>query len=1125
MAHLSLKLMGSYRLSMDGLPFDNIGSVKARALLAYLAIERDHPHPREKLVGLLWPEHDEAHARGSLSQTLYQLRGILGDRVLKGGLPPDTVKQTHEPCLLVTTQEIRLNPQCVFETDVAVFSGLVTTCKTHTHPQHKSCEECLEHFQEAARLYTGDFLDGFYLPKSLAFDEWATILREQLRLEVMEVLENLVLTFEQQGELEQALAYARRMVVLDELGEAGNAHLMHLLALLGKREEALAQYISFRQVLAIQVGAETGNEIRLLYQHLRNEQAGTEMGSLPANLTPFIGRKSELNELWGWLSDPGSRLICILGPGGCGKTRLALEAARRQRYHFGDGVYFVSLSALGSGSSLLAVIAERLSFTFREIGDHKRQLLDYLRNKKVLLVLDSFETVVESAGLVAELLSASEGSKVLVTSRVRLNLSGEHIYPLEGMSFPPKDTKGQMLDYSSVELFMEATRQVKTGYQPIDLPEVGRICRLVEGMPLSVLLASSWVTNYSIQEIAEQIERSLDFLSVEWADLPERQRSLRATFEYSFDLLSPSEQQVLMKLSVFRNPFNAQTAFDVAGTSPQVLHALVGMSLLGSTAEGQYHMHDLVRQYSQEKLTLAADGLEKAARQRHSEYFLGMAAGWSSYFKGSRQITMLAQADKQIDDVRAAWDWACQQAVNARLNNGLEGLCLYYDLSSRFKEGQGACQGAADQLAGVDTLQACSLLVDLRIWQSRFSRLLGELELAHRKWEEAEKLARRLESLGGDARSLQAFIWLEAGEAILTADLKAAHEHLQRSVELYRQVSDPWRLAAALVDLGINLQHSGNYAEATEPLMECIAMRRDIGDQRGLAYALTWLAFNFSRIGSLEKCESLMRESMAINQSIGDKASMADGLMRMGRLMVWQGKFEESFGLLEQSLPLYRDLGDRYNLTFAYTLITLGRMLAGEYEQVKEFAQMQMKLAQENGLGRELASSNFLLGCAALAEGEIQEAHDLVQESVNLIRQVGHQDELGWTLAVLANILYTLGMSQLAHIALVEALQISVKTRAHQAIMFALAAMVSILAREGQTVQAVEIYALVLEDPIWKVSPWIEKVVGQYVTAASASLPEEVVEAARQRGRQRDHLATVQEMLEECTFKLGTSTS
>ena len=228
--------------------------------------------------------------------------------------------------------------------------------------------------------------------------------------------------------------------------------------------------------------------------------------------------------------------------------------------------------------------------------------------------------------------------------------------------------------------------------------------------------------------------------------------------------------------------------------------------------------------------------------------------------------------------------------------------------------------------------------------------------------------------------------------------------------------------------------------------------------------------------------------------------------------------------MLEQCLPLYRDLGDRYNSTFVYLVIGLGKMLHGRYDQVKYYSQLGLQFAQENGLRREMALSKWVLSGCALAQGEILDAHDLMHECVNLYRQVGHQDELGWALAVLANIQYTLSLSQAANMSLVEALQISVKTRAHHALKHSLASMALILAREGRVVQAVELYALVLDDPIWSVSPWMEKVVGQYVFAASANLPEEDIEAARQRGRQRDMLTTAQEWLEECTTRLGAST-
>jgi predicted ATPase len=282
-----------------------------------------------------------------------------------------------------------------------------------------------------------------------------------------------------------------------------------------------------------------------------------------------------------------------------------------------------------------------------------------------------------------------------------------------------------------VELFLDAARRVKPDYEPDDLEGIARICRLVEGLPLSLLLASSWVNEYTTQEIAEQIERSLDFLSVEWADLPERQRSLRATFEYSWKLLSPGEQQTLMKLAVLRNPFSAQAAWHVAGARQQVLHTLVGKCLLGNTAEGSFQMHDLVRQYSEKELALSQDGQESTTRQKHSEYFLEQVGGWSLLFKGPGQSTALIQADRQIEEARSAWEWAAQRQNMERLRSALEGLLLYYFLRYRFQEGEQACQAA---LEGVSTAPAGGERLNLEgwllAWQVHFSRLLGQPEHA-----------------------------------------------------------------------------------------------------------------------------------------------------------------------------------------------------------------------------------------------------------------------------------------------------------------------------------------------------------------------------------------------------------
>ena len=1116
MARLSLFLFGTYQIAMDGNTHSQAISAKGRALLAYLAIE-GQPQLREKIAGLLWPEHSEAQARQNLSQVLHTLRGLLPSA---GDQPP---------LLRITAQHIQLNPDADVWVDVAEFLVLLEACDPCDQPRQATCQECPERLRRAAALYRGSFLSDFSLKDVIQFEEWCTVTRERLHRQAMHALGLLTGCLEAHGEVEQALEIARRLVELDPLNEGGHRQVMRLLAESGRRSAALSHFQAFQRYMLDTLGVPPDVETLEQYEKIINQvpqpdKIRASEVRLPTSLTPFIGRHSEARELSALLRDPACRLVTILGPGGVGKTRLALEVALGLGDDFSQGVYFISLSAYQPGNPLWSLLAEALRFQVREKGDPEQQVLDYLRTKHALLIFDSFETALEKVAWLAELLQYAPRLTALVTSRACLETSDEQVFTLGGMSFPRAGEVEQAEQFEAVQLFTSFIRRRQPAFILDDHSRTGitRICRLVQGFPLGLLLASAWVDLYSLDEIAGEIESNQDFLKVNWRDLPARQRSLRAAFDYSWKLLEKGEQAIFRALCVFRGGFTRQAAEKVGGANPQELRQLVDKSLVMPQAGEWYAIHALLRQYGLERLNdLPTVSIE--VHQRYSAYYLEKLEQWEAGLKGAHQAETLTTLDSKITDLRPAWDWACQQGEIDRLSRGLEGLCLYYELSARFREGQSACQAAVDGLAGVDTPQACSLQAHLRIWQSRFSRLLGELEPARRHWEESLELASRLASFGQDARRLQAFIWLEAGEAIFTNDLKVARQHLQRSVELYRQAGDTWRLAVALVDLGINLQHSGDFAQATELMMECIAICRATGDQRGLAHALTWLAFNFSRIGSLEKCVSLIRESMAINQSIGDKASMADGLMWMGRLMIWQGQFEESFGLLEQCLPLYNDLGDRYNSTFVYAILGLGSMLGGKYGQVEHYSQIAIELAQENGLGREMALSYFVLGGTALAEGETQEAYKLMQESVNLYRQVGHQDELGWALAVLADIQTVMGQPEGAKIALNEALQIAVKTRAQYTLKHTLAAMTLILAREGRARQAVELYTLVLDDPVWKGSPWMEKVVGQYVTAASASLPEDVAEATRQRGRQRDLVATAQELLEEYTAGVGTS--
>ena len=407
--------------------------------------------------------------------------------------------------------------------------------------------------------------------------------------------------------------------------------------------------------------------------------------NLPTQLTSFVGREDLLTQIGERLRDPTCRLLTLAGPGGSGKTRLALEAAAMEIDRYPHGVFFVPLAPLRSVESIVPTVAQALEFAFYGQGEPKAQLLDYLRGKRLLLVLDNFEHLVEGASITTDILQAAPEVVVLVTSRVGLHVQGEHRFPVEGMAYPDQtsevcQTSEVLSRCSAVKLFLESARRAQPGFALTadNLAGVARICGLVEGMPLGILLAAVWVALFTPAEIGDEIARNLDFLETDLRDAPERQRSLRAAFDHSWNLLNKPERETFAALSVFCGGFTRQAAQQVAAASPRELMALADKSLLHRTPGGRYEVHELLRQYAAEQLAASPDG-EPAARDRHSVHYAAALERWAADLKGPRQQAALKEIEAEVEDARAAWDWAVEQEQLNRLDQAMEGLGLFYD--------------------------------------------------------------------------------------------------------------------------------------------------------------------------------------------------------------------------------------------------------------------------------------------------------------------------------------------------------------------------------------------------------------------------------------------------------------
>jgi predicted ATPase/DNA-binding SARP family transcriptional activator len=1170
MSRLALYLLGPPRLEVDGKPA-HISRRKAVALLAYLAVTKQS-HSRDSLATLLWPEYDQSRARTDLRRTLSVLNRTLG-----------------EEWIIADRETAGLNPDAGLWVDVDQFRQWLATCETHAHPATELCPDCLSLLTEAVELYHDDFMAGFALRDSAEYDEWQFFCTEELKDQLASVLERLVRYHSAQGEYEPAIAYARRWLTLDSLHEPVHRHLMHLYAQAGQRATALRQYQECARILEAELGLLPSEETTSLYEHIRTTPAGREeplfpvslpRHNLPAQSTPFVGRKDELADIKTQLSEPDCRLLTLVGPGGSGKTRLALQAAADilsdpQLDTYAHGVFFVSLAPLQSADAIVPTVAQALDFTFYEGAEPQQQLLDYLRQKTMLLILDNCEHLLarpesldpstllrpgsardklrrrEDVGLVIELLKTAPEVKVLATSRTRLNVEGEHRFHIGGMNFPELTplASADASQYSAVELFLQSARRTQPSFELTDenLSGVVQICRLVAGMPLGIQLAAAWVAILTPAEIAVEIGRSLDFLETDRRDVPQRQRSIRAAVDYSWNLLTARERTVMQALSVFRGGSTREAAQAVTGASLRELMSLVGKSQLHRTPTGRYEVHGLLRQYAAEKLSQTPTAGE-AARDRHSAYYAAALQQWVEDLKGPRQRTALAEMDVEIENARAAWDWAVEQGQVARLDQGMEGLCRFYDRRGRWQEGEATCRTTASRLAPADSLAAVEgVRVRARalVWQSCFNQQpFGRTELAHQLVRQSLELLEGLESADQepvlpvpsqalsadetaivegaveesspkDTRPEKAFALWQMGRMMIYSDYKEARRLWEQSLALYRALGDRWGTAKMLRLLGDVAEHFGTYSEARQLFEESLAIQQAQGDQREIAWSLRGLGIISWAQGQFEEAERLFRKSFDILQKTGDRADIAHGLGGLGEVLVRLGKFAEGHSLMKKSLVIYNDRGNRHDLTWINLYLGEAQTHLGRYEQARTRGQMALILSREIAHRWSIGFSHFVLGLVALAMETYDEAQRLLQESVAVFREIETPGNLGWALAVLGYAARGLGQLSQAGRHLSKVLQAFTEVGNFSPLMYALPGIALLLADRGDKERAVELYALASRYPLVANSRWFEDVAGQHIAAMAATLPPEIVAAAQEHGRARDLKATVAELLAE----------
>ena len=923
---LRLHLLGPFHIETAQPPPRGFGA-KAKAMLCYLALE-SRPVPKPLLEKLFWPD---ALDRSSLNRELTHLR-----KVATNGL-------------IAEDDTIQIDRSIGVWLDTELFATLVKQGGTTALTQ-------------AMALYHGEFMAGFDLENCPDFDEWLRVQRTYWHEQAVDLLTKLV---DRHRGSSEVLKFARILLVLEPWREEVQRAIM---LILGRRKQwntASKQYINCCQVMEQEFKAAPSPETTRLHQRI---EAARKLvtPALPAELTPLIGPTIEVDHLSEQLIDPVYQQVTLIGFGGMGKTRLALATAKALAHAFLEGVYFVSLTAT-SQATLAIMLADALPIPLTSHQTPQAQLIRYLRTKELLLILDGFEHLLSEAGLLADILEQAPGVKMLVTSRQRLAIRGERLFEVASLTYPIPDpmtnsmTNGgtEILEtYSAVTLFLQLARDVQANFPAthVENAAIVHICQLTMGVPLAIELAAATLPDHSYPKIVAALENSLRFLDNRRRGGHPRQQSMWATLAYSWNLLTPEEQRIMRRLSVFAGSFPVAAAHYVANAGPAVFVGLVSKFFLRST-DDRYIVHELIREFSREQL---AEDLaeESAARNQHKAWFVELLSEHNLIDAKLGESDTLRAIEQEIANIRLAWEWAAEQNDLVTLEQTLLNLFYYY-----FKRGK--------DREIYELIEQTVLTIDVQVpltLQSDDQRnhFLGKL------------------------------LWRQASAAFTLGRPEQARQLCQQGIALLRQVGELEEMVRALNNLALVAHNTGLLENAEQLYRECLSLHGSLEPaNQGIFGARINLGLLYRTWGRLREAEQLFQDCLVVAIESENQGLKAYALGVLGLVACDLGKYSEARPAIVTSQTLFSDLGDEYGVALSKWHMGMVLRYQGEYSEGKQkFIECQATFER---IGYNLGSIYPRLGLAEIArvEGDYSAARQLVIECLPILEQANEPTQIG----------------------------------------------------------------------------------------------------------------------------------
>lgn len=677
--------------------------------------------------------------------------------------------------------------------------------------------------------------------------------------------------------------------------------------------------------------------------------------NLPYQLTSFVGRQNEIAEINELIELDACRLLTLVGPGGIGKTRLAIEVASQNLSNFPDGTYFIPLTPITSPDFIVSAITDTLGLSHDTIGsgiDPQTLLIDYLETRYTLLILDNYEHLIDGTHLVIDILNRAPNVKVLITSRERLNLRSEWLYNVKGLPYTDNGSQNGNGENSAQELFIERARLADAHFavQEKEKKHVVHICQLVEGVPLGIELASAWVSKLSCQEIAVEIERNLDFLSTSMQDVPKKHRSVRAAFDHSWGLLSEDLRLICSKLTIFRGGFLHQAAEDVTGAGLTELSVLVDKSLLQRDKQDRFHIHQLLKQYAEDKLRAYPEEYDQV-RARHSEFYLGFLSERKNDIAGNRQLEARTEIQAEIENIQIALQWEIMGG-NAQEIRDVQAILHDYYFAQGYYEGVKAFGHIADLIkneyqCNFDPYKpGSSIYLCTLAHQAFFHSMLGATEASA---EITEKLLPGVRDL--DYQYETGICLLSMGiNSAFRGKFNDAESYLTDALSLSYQIQENVMVVACQIWLGWIYYEKGDYELAREQWEEAERISAKINNRLLLAFVQSKLAELAGETGDYQNAIKIQLEARENFKHFNDKAGIGYSTSRLCFTLIDMGEYSEAKRFGKDSYESFKEINHRWGIPASLCRIGYAEFGLEEYQEAWQHFSEALELARKNNI-------------------------------------------------------------------------------------------------------------------------------------------------------------------------------